>query len=59
MKGTKTVQKQRISITHITQQITTNKIKDAMKTLKTGANDLLVVQQRKQGTYKTTPLHIR
>ena len=55
MKGTTIAQKQRISIT---KQICTNKIKDAMKTLKTGANDILVVQQQKPGTYKTTDKYV-
>jgi hypothetical protein len=56
MKETNTVKKLKLPSP---QQICTTKIKDTLKTLKTGANDVVVVQQAKEGTYKATPLHIR
>ena len=56
VKETNTVQKLKLSSP---QQICTTKIKETLKTLKTGANDVIVVQQANGGTYKATPLHIR
>ena len=34
-------------------------VKSSLKTFKSGANDVIVVEQYRNGVYKTTPLHIR
>ena len=41
------------------QELCSTKIKETLKTLKTGANDVVVVQQSDGLTYKATPLYIR
>ena len=41
------------------QQICADKIKEHLKTIKSGANDVVVVQQSKEVWYKATPIHIR
>ena len=56
MKETNAVQKLKLPSP---QQICTTKIKETLKTLKTGANDVVIVKQKMEGTYKATPLHIR
>lgn len=60
MDEIKPIQKKKLS-KKITspQEICSTKIKDTLKTLKTGANDVVVVQQSDEATYKATPLYIR
>lgn len=41
------------------QELCSTKLKETLKTLKTGANDVVVVQQSDGLTYKATPLYIR
>ena len=60
MDETKPIQKIKLS-KRITspQELCSAKIKETLKTLKTGANDVVVVQQSDGAAYKATPLYIR
>ena len=60
MDEIKTVQKKSLRKNITTpQELCSAKIKDTLKTLKTGANDVVVVQQPDGLTYKATPLYLR
>ena len=41
------------------QEICAAQIKASIKTLKSGANDVVIVETPMKGEYKATPLHIR